>query len=381
MKRVVLSVTNDLYTDPRVDKVSHSLERLGCEVLLVGRRYADSPLLEPRSYAMHRMRLIFRKGPLFYAEYQFRLFLLLLFVRCDILVANDLDTLLPNVLVSRLRRKPLVYDSHEYFCQVLEVMSRRRVQAVWHRIERFCFPKVTSAITVSDSIAEAYRKEYGKDVAVVRNLPMRCTASSRLSRRELGLPDDGRIIILQGNAIHKGRGGELMVEAMSLLPEQMLLLVVGAGDALPDMHRMSNELGLERRVIFVGRVDAGRLHNYTAVADIGVSFDANLCLNHDYSLPNKLFEYIQADVPILVSALTERRRLVEQYGVGLVVESLDPGHVAEAVMRLMGTPELYLRCRRNCRVAAEELCWEHEEARLGDVYIPIIQNEKHTNKS
>ena len=111
MKRVVLSVTNDLFTDPRVDKVAHSLERMGCAVLLVGRRYADSPALPQRSYSTHRMRLLFRKGPAFYAEYQFRLFLFLLFVRCDILVANDLDTLLPNVLVARLRRRPLFPES------------------------------------------------------------------------------------------------------------------------------------------------------------------------------------------------------------------------------------------------------------------------------
>lgn len=380
MKRVVLSVTNDLFTDPRVDKTAHSLEKMGCTVLLVGRRYADSPALPPRSYRTRRMRLLFRKGPLFYAEYQLRLFLLLLFVRCDILVANDLDTLLPNVLVSWLRRKPLVYDSHEYFCQVLEVVSRPRVQAVWHRIERFCFPKTDRVITVSESIAEAYRREYGKQVTVVRNLPLRRSSGTGAARAELGLPEEAEILILQGNAIHRERGGELMVEVMPLLPERMMLLVVGAGDALPEMRRRVAELGLQQRVRFTGRVDAGRLPAYTACADVGIALDRSVCLNHDYSLPNKLFEYIQAGVPVLVSALPERRKLVEQYGVGLVVEEMRPQPVAQAILQLLGSAETYAQCRRQCLMAAETLCWEVEEARLCEVYLPIIQQDKHSNK-
>jgi glycosyltransferase involved in cell wall biosynthesis len=380
MKRVVLSVTNDLFTDPRVDKVAHSLERMGCAVLLVGRRYADSPVLPPRSYLTRRMRLLFRKGPLFYAEYQFRLFLLLLFVRCDILVANDLDTLLPNVLVNRIRRKPLVYDSHEYFCQVLEVVTRPRVQAVWHRIERFCFPKVSAAITVSASIAEAYRQEYGREVAVVRNLPLRRTSGTEVSRKELGLPDEAKILILQGNAIHKGRGGELMVETMPLLPEQVLLLVVGAGDALPEMRRRVTELDLQQRVLFTGRVEAERLYAYTACADLGVSFDQSVCLNHDYSLPNKLFEYIQAGVPVLVSGLPERRKLVERYGVGLVVEELQPASVADAVLRMLNDAEGYAQCRRRCEAAAEQLCWEREEEQLRRIYQPFLENKNNIGK-
>ncbi|MBP5396811.1 MAG: glycosyltransferase [Bacteroidales bacterium] len=374
MKRVVLSVTNDLYTDPRVDKVSHSLEGMGCEVLLVGRRYADSPALPSRSYRTRRMRLLFRKGPVFYAEYQLRLFLFLLFVRCDILVANDLDTLLPNVLVSRLRRKPLVYDSHEYFCQVLEVVTRPRVQRAWHRIERFCFPKADRVITVSESIAVAYRREYDRQVEVVRNVPLRRMSGPVPSRPDLGLPEGKTIIILQGNAIHRERGGELMVETMPLLPESVILLVVGAGDALPLMRRRVEELGLGGRVLFAGRVAPERMAAYTACADIGVSFDRSVCLNHDYSLPNKIFEYIQAGIPILVSDLPERRRLLEQYGVGLVVE-MEPQAVAAAVRRMTDDAGFYSQCRAKCREAAEILCWEREEERLRQIYKPFIENE------
>ncbi len=376
MKRVVLSVTNDLYTDPRVDKVSHSLEKMGCRVLLLGRRYADSPALQARTYQTDRMRMFFRKGPLFYAEFNIRLFFRLLFTPCDILVANDLDTLLPNVLVSRLRRKPLVYDSHEYFCQVLEVVSRPRVQAVWHRIERYCFPKLERVITVSDSIAEAYAKEYGKKVEVVRNVPVRSTNVSPCCRKDLGLPEDKKIIILQGNAIHKDRGGEVLVEAMPCLPDEVLLLVVGSGDALPWMRQRVEELHIQDRVRFVGRVAPERLSDYTRCADVGVSFDRNVCLNHYFSLPNKLFEYIQAGLPLLVSDLPERRRIVETYGVGMVLDDLRPQAVAASVRKLLLDDVFYALCKKHCLEAAQVLHWENEEKILKKIYIPLINTEK-----
>lgn len=159
MRRAIVCVTNDLVTDNRVHRTCTVLQELGYEVLLVGRKLPGSLPLQ-RPYATKCMRLIFRKGPLFYAEYAKRLFLLLLFARCSLIVANDLDTLLPVFLVARMRRKHLVYDSHEYFTEVPE-LEGRFARKVWLAIERWIFPKLRHVITVNDSIANAYRKRYG----------------------------------------------------------------------------------------------------------------------------------------------------------------------------------------------------------------------------
>ena len=164
MTKVILSVTNDLFCDQRVEKTAETLAAMGCNVLLVGRCYRNSPLPNSGNYSVKRLHLFFRKGALFYAEFNFRLFLFLLFQKCDILVSNDLDTLLPNLLISKLRRKKLVYDSHEYFCGILEIQNRPNVKKIWQKIEKFCFPKLNNIITVSQSIAEQYGKEYGKEV-------------------------------------------------------------------------------------------------------------------------------------------------------------------------------------------------------------------------
>ncbi|MFN3874759.1 MAG: glycosyltransferase, partial [Flavobacteriales bacterium] len=195
--RAIVCVTNDLSTDNRVHRTCIVLRELGYEVLLVGRLLPGSLPLQ-RPYATKRMRLLFRKGPLFYAEYNLRLFLLLLFRKADLLVANDLDTLLACFLAQG--RRALVYDSHEYFTEVPELQGRF-ARRVWLAIERWIFPKLKHVITVNDSIAREYKGRYGNQVAVVRNIPMHRELGPLPSRKELDLPEDRFILILQGSGI------------------------------------------------------------------------------------------------------------------------------------------------------------------------------------
>lgn len=367
--KVVLSVTNDLYTDPRVDKVCNFLTRNGFDVTLVGRRYGDTAPLAPRAYKTKRLRLLFRRGCLFYAEYNIRLFFYLLFHSFDLYVANDLDTLLPNFLISRLKRKRIVYDSHEYFCGELSIADRPFVKHVWQSIERFCFPKLKDVITVSQSIVEQYEQEYGIRPHLVRNIPPKATPPLTENRASLRLPDDKHIVILQGNGLNEGRGGEELVDAMQFVDKEAILLIVGNGTAIPLLKEKVKLLGLTDRVVFVPRVTPEKLYNYTCLSDIGIALDRDLSMNLRFSLPNKLFEYIKAGTPVVASNLIERARIIKQYQVGLIVENTQPESIAVTINNLLNDKLLYNRLKTNCQIAAEELCWENEEKVLEQIYL------------
>lgn len=367
MKRVILSVTEDLYTDQRMDKMSLFLHKKGFDVTLVGRCYGDSPVLEKRPYQTKRLRLLFRRGFLFYAEYQFRLLLYLLFQKCDLLVANDLDTLLPNYLVSKWRKKELVYDSHEYFCGELSVVSKPISYKVWHGIEKRCFPKLKKVITVSQSIVDQYEKEYGIRPYLVRNIPLAGNSFAVTATREsLGMPTDKKVLLLQGAGINEGRGGEEIVQLMQYLPDYHLF-IVGSGTVLPQLKQMAETMNLQDRITFVPRQTPANLFNYTSLADIGMAIDTDISANLRFSLPNKIFEYIKAGTPMVVSNLVERANIVRKYNVGVVAETVTPEAIAQAVKEL-SNPERLVLCRENCAKAAQELTWENEEKVLETVY-------------
>lgn len=368
LKKAIVSVINDLATDRRVDKTCNTLVDLGFDVLLVGRKLAGSLPVGSRRYATHRMRLLFTRGPLFYAEYNFRLFVLLLFRKSDLLFSNDLDTLLPNCLISRLKSLPLIYDSHEYFTETPELVHRKFVQGVWKYIERSIFPRLKDVITVNESIAELFKTDYGVDVRVVRNIPPSPKLTHLKSRLELGLPDDRPVILLQGSGINIQRGAEELVAAMQWV-DNALLLIIGGGDVIDVLKKMRVELKLEEKSLFLPKMPFAELIHYTANADLGLTLDKDTNINYRYSLPNKLFDYIHAGTPVLASPLEEVKKIVGRYGVGELVESHDPQQLADKINMLLSNREQLAIYRENCFKAAGILTWENEQK----VLIEILQ--------
>ena len=170
MKKIIVSVTNDLSTDQRVDKVCATLQKEGYEIVLIGRKLRNSAPLN-RSYRTKRIKLIFHKGFLFYAEYNFKLFFVLLFSKKDLLLSNDLDTLLPNYLVSILQNKKIVYDSHELFPEIPELVHKPYVKKCWSTLEAWILPKLKNTYTVCNSIADFYNKKYNSNFKTIINLP------------------------------------------------------------------------------------------------------------------------------------------------------------------------------------------------------------------
>ena len=367
MKRAIVSVINDLVTDQRVNKSCLALQKAGYEVLLVGRKQRKSPLMDERLYATKRMRLLFEKGPLFYAEYNIRLFLFLLFHRANLLLSNDLDTILPNYVISRLKGSKMVFDSHEYFTETPELIHRPKVQRVWKRIEGFVVPKLDEMITVCDSIADLFREKYGVKCHVVRNIPLRKALSPKGDKQALGLPTDKHLLVLQGSGINIQRGAEELVQAMAQL-DDCFLMIIGGGDVLPILKDMVEQMQITDRVRFYPRMPYQQMMAYTQLAELGFCLDKDTNLNYRFSLPNKLFDFIQAGVPIVASHLTEIEKIIRLYDLGLFIENHEPATIAATIREGLSDVSRREQWQRNLAVAAQELCWENEEQKLLEIY-------------
>jgi glycosyltransferase involved in cell wall biosynthesis len=360
LKKAIVSVINDLVTDQRVNKSCLVLQELGYEVLLVGRRRKRSLPLPSRPYAMHRMRLLFERGPLFYACFNVRLFFVLLWRGADLLFANDLDTLLPNYLISKIKNIPIVYDSHEYFTETPELVNRKFVQGVWKKIEATLVPRLPWMITVNESIAGLFRNKYNVEVFVVRNIPPRQTVTSAPADVSLPLVNDQPIVLLQGSGINIQRGAEELVEAMQYVLHGQLL-IIGGGDVIGRLKQMAHDLQLTDKITFMPSMPFEQLQNYTRQAAIGLSIDKDTNINYRYSLPNKLFDYIHAGVPVLVTPLTEIKKIVDEWQVGETINSHEPRSIARHIDAMLADKEKLATYHRNCLAAAKALNWENEK--------------------
>ena len=288
-------------------------------------------------------------------------------------MANDLDTLLANYKVSKFRRKELVYDSHEYFTEVPELKEGSFAKNMWLRIERYIFPKLKNVYTVCNSISKVYTEKYKVKVKVVRNIPRQNLQTHFKTREELGIPQNKKVLLLQGAGINIDRGAEEMVEAMKYLPEDYLFVIVGGGDVFDILKEIIETNNLENKVKIVGKVAYEELINYTFNADLGLSLDKNTNLNYQYSLPNKLFDYINYQTPVLTSNLVEIRNILETYNVGWITNSHNPKEIAETVLSIFNNMTEYNEKKNNTLKASEELNWENEELVLKEIYSKLLK--------
>ncbi len=370
MKRVIVSVSNDLSNDQRVHRVCESLQQWGYEVLLVGRKKKDSLPLAERSYSTKRFSLIFNKGMAFYANLNIRLFFFLLFHKTDILLSNDLDTLPANFLIAQIKRKKLVYDTHEYFTGVPELNERAMVKKTWKKLESIILPRLRNAYTVNDSIALLYKKELGIHLHVIRNMPKRRESKNNsMSREMLGIPADQAIILYQGS-VNKDRGLEEAITAMEWV-NNAVLLIIGGGDMLAKLQEDVKRKNLQQKVFFTGPVMMELLPAYTSLASLGLSIEKDTNLNYRFSLPNKVFDYIQAGVPLLAFPMKEVKLLIDQYRLGSFIDNHDPLHMAKKINELLSNDNALKQYKEACEKAAEILCWDQEEKKLKSIFEKI----------
>ncbi len=365
-KKVIITVISDLVTDQRVHRAALALHQNGYDVVLVGRALKKSLPLEERMYETKRFRLFIDNGPLFYMLYNVRLFFYLLFSKADFYLSNDLDTLLAGFLASKLKNVKLVYDSHEYFTEVPELIARPFVRSVWMHIEKWIFPKLKSVMTVNDSIAEIYTAKYTVQVKTVRNLPLLPDLSlAQEDKQKWNIPSNAKVFLFQGAGINIDRGAEEAVAAIEKV-EGAVLLFIGSGDIIEQLKIKVKKSNMEQKVVFVPKQPFRELIRFTKMADFGLTLDKDTNLNYRFSLPNKIFDYIQAGLPILATDLPEVKKVIQQYNIGRIVSSSDPLILAQAMKEM--TQENLDQWKKNLNLAAKELCWENEQHKLLELF-------------
>ncbi len=372
--RAVIAVISDLSTDMRVQKHASVLSSMGFSVTLIGRYTGCSLPVSIPSARVLMIRVPFRKGPMMYFSFNVvLLFRLLLLKKSDLYVANDLDTLIPCHLTSRLFVKPLVYDAHEYFTGQYSLTERKFKHSLWKMAERMLLPKLRSMITVSDSIAELYRQEYGCDPVVIRNLSVPADNIVPYQRSDLAAGINELLVVFQdGSGDNPGRGSAELLEAMTLI-DNVKLVVIGTGKRIEEAKQQVLKKQLDHKVIFLPRMKREELMRYIKCCDAGLSIDTDTCINQRFSLPNKLFDTIAAGVPVIVSPLPEVSALVRKYECGLVLDEMTPRAIAGALSLLRDDRQLLSGLSDKARAAAKELNWEKEQLAEQEFFRSVIK--------
>ena len=352
--KVIVSAFSNLATDQRVEKVCQSLSTNAYELELIGNNWGGLPQMA-RGYSFSRILLRSKILKFAYVEFQWKLYTELL-KKADqncILLANDLDSLLPNYLVSKKLGIPMVFDSHEIFTEMPSLQGRF-TQKIWRRLERSIVPKLKYMMTASESYADWFAKTYAiKRPIVVQNFPIKVENSQDYS--EINLP---KIILYQG-AINPSRGLNHIIPAMTAI-ENAELWIAGDGPKKTQYELLTKTLGLESKVKFLGKIAPNGLREITKKADVGLSIEENNGLSYYYSMPNKVSDYIQARIPVIVADFPEMRKVIDRFKAGEKIANYS--ELSTKVSLVLKNGKKYYENSLN--KAALELCWEKEEPKL-----------------
>ena len=356
LQKIIFTVTNDLNYDQRMQRICSSLQSYGFDVLLVGVKRKKSISLSSQKFQQKRISIFFEKTFLFYAEYNIKLFFFLLFKRAEAICAIDLDTILPCYFVSVLKQTKRVYDAHEIFTEMNEVINNKKVKWFWDKIEAFCVPKFEYGYTVNIFIKEEFMRRYMVNYGVIRNFPLLSKSTNQPINQS-----NNQSIIYQG-AINYGRGFEKLIPAMKKVNAELHLY--GIGNFYAEVENLIKSNDVSDKVKLLGTVLPKQLKEITPTAKFGVTIFEREGMNQYYSLANRFFDYIMAGIPQVCVAYPEYVRINNEFKVALLVNDIEPDTLSNAMNTLIADTVLYNRLKENTLQAREVLNWQTEEKKL-----------------
>lgn len=355
--KIIFTVTNSLVFDQRMQRICNSLHNHQFNVLLVGRKLNNTPKLQA-NYQTHLLNCWFKKGVIFYLEFNIKLLFFLLKTNADIYCAIDLDTILPNTLVAKLKGKKLFFDAHEYFTETPEVTNRKLVKIIWQLTAKYCIKYTDKCYTVGSELAKIFTAIYKKPFAVIKNVPAFFEPKNTNTF-------ENKIILYQG-ALNKSRGIEQAILAMQKV-EGAVLHIAGEGDLSAELRLLVKANNLQQKVKFLGFIKPELLKEITQNCTIGLNLLENNGLSYYYSLANKFFDYIMAGKPQICANFPEYENLNKQFNIAILA-NCKVDEIANAINQLLNNNNLYNHLKQNCLKAAKTLNWQHQEQELISIF-------------
>lgn len=371
MADVVFALTGDVRRNSRALRQIRALTEHGLSVEVISHGTGDTAIRIPKA-RLHLIGNPLGQGPQYFWANHRRVADAAAYIQARVYHASDLYVLPAMASAARKRAGCIIYDSRELYPYVVSTVGRPWVRAFWRSVERRHIRRVDGVISVSDGIADKLVQLYGiPRPTVVHNVPDRppVRSSNRL-RNMLGLDANVTIILHQGQ-MRPHRGCELVVDVMRDVPGAVLVFL-GDGPLRNDLERRAKAQNIAHCVFFLDAVPPDELLAHTASADIGVSLLEDVSLNHHLALPNKLFEYLAANVPVVASDLPEIRKIVLTYDVGLVADVSNRADLLAALRQATFDRILREHWRRNIPAVFETFNWRSASQRLLHLYDDVL---------
>jgi glycosyltransferase involved in cell wall biosynthesis len=365
-KTVLISFLGNINYDSRCLNLYHSLSD-DFDVEFMGFDWTT------RNFSSQKGKITIKKlhkgriSLIYYLIFGTLLKLKLFFSKYCIYFAEDLYTLPLVTIFGKIKGGKIIYDSREIFGHLAGLNKKKIVQSLIKSIEKFFIKKVDVVIVTGEMDKEYLIKEYQLDnIIVVRNLPIYSKPGESFDfRKKFNISASKKILIYQG-MIHHGRGIKIIFELLQK-NDNYIFVILGEGAQKDYFQNLAKEMGIEQKVIFFGRVPQNELLRYTKGGDVGLSLIENISLSYFYALPNKLFEYIMAEIPCVVSNLPQMENIIKKYKVGLSIPQDNVEELNSSLEYIFQNENLYKELVQNCKEASSELNWDKEIEKLLDV--------------
>lgn len=366
--QVVFALTGEVWRNSRALRQLRALRDAGYRVEVLTLGSGEGSLEVEAGLRSHPLPVPPGRGIRFFTAIHRQFREAALHLPAPVYHASDLYVLAAMHAAARRHGGALVYDARELYPHVAATAGRPWVSWAWQQVEGRFIRHADLVLTVSGSIADHLSRQYHlPPPLVLYNTPPRQTvARTSLLRDRLGI-DPGKALVLHQGQLRPQRGCERLVAAMPSV-ERAVLVFLGDGPLRAALEQQVQQLRLQERVRFLDPVPPEALLPMTASADVGVTLLEDTCLNHRYALPNKLFEYLMAGLPVLASDLPEMRRVVSGYDVGVVVDPQDIPALAAMLQRMVDDTAARLRWSGNAAAALNAYGWEQVSSQFIERY-------------